>query len=68
MICFTLVLYFKLKFDLISIIYKIPYIYFYIIKTHEANSFIFSLMSRSFGSRLFQTAAPISVPLASMCS
>ena len=48
MICFTLVLYFKPKFDLNYNIYKISYIYFYIIKTHEANSFIFSPMSKSF--------------------
>ena len=57
MICFTLVLYFKLKFDLISIIYKISYICFYIIKTHEANG----LMSRSLGSCIFSTVAPICV-------
>ena len=64
MICFTLVLYFKLKFDLISIIYKISYICFYIIKAHEANSF----MSRSLGSCIFSTVAPISVLFASVCS
>ena len=33
-------------------------------KTHEANSF----MSRSLGSCIFLTVAPISVPLASVCS
>ena len=68
MICFTLVLYFKPKFDLNYIIYKISCICFYIIKTHEANSFIFSPMSKSFGSRFFQTVAPISVLLATVCS
>ena len=62
MICFTLVLYFKLKFDLISIIYKISYICFYIIKPHEVNSF----MSRSFGSCIFSTVASISV-LSRLC-
>ena len=55
MICFTLVLHFKPKFDLNYIIYKISYICFYIIKTHETNSF----MSRSFGSCIFSTIAPI---------
>ena len=64
MICFTLVLYFESKFDLIHIIYKISYICFYIIKTHEANSF----MSISFGSCIFLTVALVSVPFASMCS
>ena len=33
-------------------------------KTHEANSF----MSRSLASCIFLTIAPISVPLASVCS
>ena len=66
MICFTLVLYFKLKFDLIYIIYKISYICFYIVKTHESMSFIFSRMSKSFGRRFFQTIDPISVLFAPM--
>ena len=57
MICFTLVLYFKLKFDLIYITYKISYICFYIIKAHETNSFT----SRSFDSCIFFTVAPIRV-------
>ena len=64
MIYFTLVLYFKPKFDLNYIIYKISYIFFYIIKTHEVNSF----MSRSLGSGIFSTVAPISVLFASVCS
>ena len=64
MIYFTLVLYFKLKFDFISIIYKISYICFHINKTHEASSF----MSKSFGRCIFLTIAPISVLFASVCS
>jgi len=67
MIYFTLVLYFILKFDLIYIIYKISYICFYIVKMHEANSFIFSFISRSLGSCIFSTVAPISVLFASVC-
>ena len=59
-----ILLYFKLKFDLIYIIYKISYIYFYIIKTPEANGF----MSRSLGSCIFSTVAPMSVLFASVCS
>ena len=64
MIYFTLVLYFKLKFDLIYITYKISYTCFYIIKTHEVNSF----MSRSLGSCIFSTVASIRVIFASVCS
>ena len=64
MIYFTLVLQFKLKFDLIYIIYTISYICFYKIKTHEANS----LMSRSLGSCIFSTVASVSVLFASVCS
>ena len=37
------------------------------IKTHEANSFIFSPMSKSFGRCIFSTVASISVLLASLC-
>ena len=64
MICFTLVFYFKLKSKLIYIIYRISYICFYTIKTHEANGF----MSRSFGRCIFFTEAPINVLLESVCS
>ena len=38
------------------------------IKTHEANSFIFSPMSKSFGRCIFFTVAPIRVVFASVCS
>ena len=68
MICFTLVLHFKPKFDLNYIIYKISYMCFYINKTHEANSFKFSPMSKSFGRCIFFTVAPISVLFAFVCS
>ena len=64
MICFTLVLQFNLKLDLIYITYRISYIWFYIIKTHEANGF----MSRSLGSCIFSTVAPIRVLLTAVCS
>ena len=39
---------------------------FYIVKTREAYSFIFSLMSRSFGSCIFWTVASITVLLATV--
>jgi hypothetical protein len=45
-------------------LYKISYICFYTIKIHEVNSF----MSKSIGSCIFLTVAPISVLFTTLCS